>query len=251
MNQASSDLECALADFKAASPELLEQRSLLQRVDTKYVLNEARFTRLLSMLTEKYFIVHSEQQAVASYTNIYFDTHDFACLRAHHRGERPRYKVRIRHHRSRRLSFLEVKKKNASDKTLKQRCVIPFLQDQLNGFEVFVAEHSPFIVRDLEPSIGNSFGRITLIGRDCPERITFDINLSFTRQGQQRSFSGVIVEVKQPRFSPRSAVMLALKALRVRPMSVSKYCVASSMLLPHIKLNLYRPKLRQLRSLVS
>ena len=143
MSRGSFDPDSALDEFPVADPGLLERRSLLQRIDTKYVVNEPTFNELLMRLRGHYAIIHSEQQAVASYTNIYFDTPDFACLRAHHRGERPRYKVRIRHHRSRRLSFLEVKKKNAADKTLKQRCVIPFLQDQLHGYESFVELHSP------------------------------------------------------------------------------------------------------------
>ena len=101
MSTASSELEHALSDFRVAGAAVLEQRALQQRIDTKYVLNQSEFTELLSMLQGSYAIVYSDGQAVASYTNIYFDTPDFACLRAHHRGERPRYKIRIRHHRSR------------------------------------------------------------------------------------------------------------------------------------------------------
>ncbi len=200
------------------------------------------------MLQKEYAIVHSEGAPIASYKNLYFDTKEHHLLRAHHRGKRPRYKVRIRHYQERKLSFLEIKKKNSADKTIKQRQELPYQEEQLVGHHSFLEAQCPVPPSHLHPSLRTDFQRITLVGHHTHERITFDVNLLFSSPTAHKLWPyGVIAEVKQRRYAPRSPVMLALRSLKALPLSVSKYCTAALLLLPNLKMNLYRPKLRQMR----
>jgi hypothetical protein len=234
--------------FKEASPELLAQRRLLQRIDTKFILSLKHCRELFSLLQKEYAIVRSEGSPIACYKNLYFDTKEHDFLKAHHRGQRPRYKVRIRHYQERKLSFLEVKKKNSADHTIKQRLELPYQEENLADHASFLKEHSPAPASRLYPSLRTDFQRITLVGQQAHERITFDTHLYFSSPTAHQLWPyGVIAEVKQGRYAPRSPVMLALRSLKALPLSVSKYCTAALLLLPHLKMNLYRPKLRQLR----
>ena len=159
-------------------------------------------------------MLRAQRQAVARYRNLYFDDVGYQFLHAHHRGRRPRYKVRIRHYDDRELSYLEVKRKTNAELTIKERSPIAF------GREYLGTDNHPFIHRycsipgsELKPSFRANFGRVTLLGKVAVERATFDTGLSFTSDGQE-AFPGLIVsEVKQDRFRPRSPMMLACAAL--------------------------------------
>ena len=186
---------------------------------------------------------------VAAYRTLYFDTPDHWCLREHHRGRRPRYKIRVRHYLDRDLSFLEVKRKTSADTTVKERRAISYQEEQLAADDkAFINTHSPIEAGGLVAGLRTNFGRITLVGLDTEERATFDVQLSFGGPRGQATLPGVVVaEVKQHRFMARSPVMLALRQSGIRPASMSKYCTAAMLLLPEISLNRFRPTLRALR----
>ena len=118
--------------MQAASLALIEQRALQKRVDTKQVVARGAFEDLFAKLADHYAVILSTEKQEATYRNVYFDTPDHLCLREHHRGRRPRFKVRIRHHVDRSLSFLEIKERRHGGITHKHRKVIPFLQEELD-----------------------------------------------------------------------------------------------------------------------
>ena len=101
----------SLETLPVASEELLSQRALQKRVDSKFILHERALEPLFFHLSQDYAIVLSNKNRIARYQNTYFDTAEYLFLREHHRGRRPRYKIRIRHYPDRELSFLECKKK--------------------------------------------------------------------------------------------------------------------------------------------
>ena len=152
------------------------------------------------------------------------------------------------------MSFAEIKKKSASDTTLKHRLDIPFQKEDLVGLQAFINDHCSVVDMDrLKPSLRTDFNRITLVGTQTYERITIDTHLQCFDDATDASwkwFKGVIVEVKQERFGPRSPVMMALRSIKSKALSISKYCTAASHLLPNINMKLYRPKMRQIRKLV-
>ena len=244
----------SLLEFKSATMSLLASRALQKRIDTKFVFHQDRLSGLLGLLQYSYAIVQTQDMRIAKYKNLYFDTETYLFLREHHRDRRPRFKVRIRHHCDRSMSFAEVKKKSASDRTVKHRRAIPYEQEDLSGLEGFIKEHCSVVGgTQLKPSLRTDFNRITLVGMETYERITIDTQLQCSDDVTNASWGwskGVIVEVKQERFSPRTPVMLALRSIKSTALSISKYCTAASHLLPNINMKLYRPKMRQIRNLV-
>jgi hypothetical protein len=237
-------------DFPEASLELLETRALQRRFDTKFVLDLPKLREVLASLTSDFALLWTEGQPIARYRTLYFDTPDHHCLKEHHRGRRPRYKIRVRHYPERKLSYLEVKCKTSADSTVKARRPMPYTQEHLGEEEsAFVEEHSPLLAASLIPSLRTTFGRITLVGLHTQERATIDLNLGFEGGGVEEGFPlGVIAEIKQARPKPRSPILLAFRSAGVRSMPVSKYCTAAMLLLPDVPMNRYRPTLRVLRS---
>jgi len=238
-----------LNPFQPASDELIASRSLQNRIDTKFVFHRSLLDGILSVLGSDYAVVMSGDKARARYKNLYFDTQDFSSLRAHHRGKRPRRKVRIRHYLDRGQSFLEVKEKRNTNRTHKQRLPVPFMQEDLDATAFdFIESHSGASPLELVPGIRVDFTRTTLVALRTNERVTFDTAMQVARGDAVESLgTGVIAEVKQERFRPRSVMMLALRDAGALQMSLSKYCTAAQLLVPAVKLNRYRPKLRMLR----
>ncbi len=233
----------------AASAELLAARMLQVRMDTKFILKASALDALLGTLYDDYAVVVSGSQTNARYDNLYFDTPAHLALTSHHRGVRPRFKVRIRHHLDRQMSFLEVKEKRNTNRTHKQRMAIPFMTEDLDAAAIqFIQHHCPIDPSTLQKSMRIRFSRMTLVGRHSQERITVDSHLQFSAGEAHADLPGtVITEVKQERYRPTTTVMRALRAAKAHQMSLSKYCTAAQLLLPHIKMNRYRPRLRMLR----
>lgn len=232
-----------------APPELLQSRALQKRVDTKFMFSLEQLEPLLTELRPSYGLLRAGGEAVARYQNLYFDSADFDFLRAHHRGRRPRHKVRLRHYPDRELSYLEVKRKTNADMTVKRRQPVAFGSEELRlEDQDFISEHSPLSGDQALPSFRVDFGRMTLIGLETVERATFDFALCFGGDAGPEDFPGLVVaEVKQDRFQPRSPIMLALRKLGIRPQSMSKYCTAAMLNMPEFHLNRFLPTLRALR----
>jgi len=235
-------------NFTEASSSLLSARALQRRVDTKFVFPVGKLRNLLGELLQDFTLLRAGGEAVARYRNLYFDGADYDFLHAHHRGCRPRYKVRVRHYIDRELSYLEVKRKTNADLTVKERIPITYGREALvEEDKLFISRHCSLPGSELKPSFRADFGRLTLLGKEAVERATFDVGLSLSGDGHE-AFPGLIVaEVKQDRFQPRSPMMLALRRLGIRPQSMSKYCTAAQLQMPDLLLNRFLPTLRVLR----
>ena len=241
-----------LGQFSDVSPELLAQRALQKRVDTKFILDCDALRQVLDQVKEHYGLLTAEGATAAQYKTLYFDTLNYDCLREHHRGRRPRHKIRIRHYLDRKLSYLEIKNKTNANQTVKARQQIPFLQEAIGeGEREFIDEHNPIAAEALRPSLRTDFHRITLVGLETMERATFDLDLSFQKSSEDARLPGaVIAEIKQDRYRARSPIMLALRQARVLPESISKYCTAATLLLPSVPMQRYLPKVRSLRNML-
>ena len=234
-----------LTEFAQATPELLQERGLQRRVDTKFILPLDNLRSVLADVRKDYGLLTADGAAEALYKTLYFDTANYRCLREHHRGQRPRHKIRIRHYLDRKLTFLEIKKKTNAGRTVKTRQSIEFLRESLGSSDRdFIDMHSPIPADTLRQSLRTDFHRVTLLGLETMERVTFDVDLCLAGS----DFPGaVIAEIKQERFSARSPVMLALRRARVLPVSVSKYCTAGALHLRSLRMNRYLPRVRSLR----
>lgn len=212
--------------FDVASPELLAQRELLDRVDRKFTTSVDIVSEFLGGLREDYHILAAGSTGWARYETCYFDTPALDTFHEHVRGRRPRYKVRIRHHVDRERSFLEIKRKTNGGKTEKARRDRAFRDIALTMDDrEFIREHSGLPAEALAPAVWTNFRRATFVGVSTNERITVDVGLSFMRDGTPEE--GVmfgIIELKQPRILHSTPAMNLLRNLRVREQSLSKYC---------------------------
>ena len=84
----------------------------------------------------------------------------------------------------------------------------------------------------LEPKLWNDFHRITLVGVRRTERVTIDLGLSFEADARHTAdLPGIVVaELKQHGVDRTSPFMHQMRAARVRPAGMSKYCVGVSLL---------------------
>ena len=233
--------------FDVAPPALAESRTLQQRVDRKYLLSTGSLELLLRFLRPEHLVLLAGQAAWARYESLYFDSVDRALYHAHRRGLMPRYKVRIRHHLDRQLTFLEIKRKERAGRTAKVRVPLPFGQVDLGPDEHrFIEAHTPLPATSLFPAVAISFLRLTLLGRVVNERVTLDQHLGVVSGGRTVSLPpAVIAEVKQPRFSHHTDAVSALRSVRAREMGFSKYCIGTLLSAP-VRGNVFRPLLHAL-----
>lgn len=240
--------------LQTASSELMEGRELLDRVDTKFILSTRELPTLLSRISgDDYCAVRHAGGTHFEYGNLYFDTPQRSLLRAHHRGKRPRYKVRLRHHRTRELSFFELKQKRPNGATAKHRLRVPVHTASIGTKEAeLLSNHRNLHGGNLVPSMEIDFQRAMVIGINTTERISIDTAIRFAHGTKQCPLNDLaIIEVKQPRFAARSPIMIALRAQRALQLRVSKYMTGAQLLWPDIRLNLHRHRLRMLRRRIA
>jgi hypothetical protein len=228
VNETHADLRSLLAEFPGPSAELVQERELLQRVDTKLLLPRSQLPALLERLRENYAVLNADLSCLARYRSVYLDASDLSLLHDHLRGRRPRHKVRFRHYLDRRLTFLEVKSKDNHGRTTKQRRAHPFGDSRLTTEEQawamrLVGERRGRLV----PQAIAECLRICLLGIEKAERLTVDLDVTLRNARASRCMRDVaLIEVKQPRVDRGSPAFRALRALHARELRVSKYVCA-------------------------
>jgi hypothetical protein len=212
--------------------------NLLNRTDTKFVFDIHTLNQVLNSLPDSYRVLQIEDHRLHTYQNLYFDTPQLDMFVQHHRQQRDRYKVRCRFYVDTQGTFLEVKKKNNRDRTIKNRMETSnFVEELPHGYEKFLHRY------DLKPVLWNDFQRMTLVSNGSIERLTLDINLGFSdgwgRMGLPRL---VIAEVKQDTFTIHSNFMSKMRKLGVQPRRFSKYCIGIPQFYPQVKSNRFKPR---------
>ena len=152
------------------------------------------------------------------------------------------------------IVFLEVKHKSNKGKTQKVRIAIKDRDDFRNKENSsFLNRNSQYELKNLFPRLENEFNRITLVNKGMTERLTLDCDINFRNleTGKCAKVSDlVIVEIKQnsESYSPAREV---LSVKRVRPVSISKYCLGAIITNPSLKYNRFKKKLMLLNKLTN
>lgn len=240
----------ALAVLREVGAELLAARVLLTRVDRKYLLPREALDALLFSVRDDYGVLRAGTRLAARYSTRYFDTADLRMYDDHRRGRCPRYKVRMRHHLDRKLSFLEVKRKGTNQQTTKAILTRPFGAAELDPEgRRFIEQHCPIAADSLVSGVSIDFLRATLVGEIVNERVTIDWGFDFHHVGAgARLGHAVILEVKQARYSNHTPAIRALRALRIREQSISKYCIATAAVAT-VRSNTFKSALRAVERL--
>jgi len=224
--------------------------SLLNRIDTKFILTYPQLLLALQQVMDDYSILEIDGLRLHRYHTLYFDTADRLFYREHHNGKRNRYKVRIRQYQDTQLCFLEIKHKNNKGWTSKKRTTRLEFEQKLSADSCqFINSHIPFQAEDLQPALTNEFSRLTLVSQLDQERITIDLALGFPPFKTSLPKNLAVVEVKRDKYSKNSAMIKALSDQRILPSSFSKYCIGTVLAHPTIKYNRFKPILRTINKL--
>jgi hypothetical protein len=225
--------------LKPVSLAEMDSVILMDRTDMKFVLSFDLLPGILVKLSENYKVLSIQDKKVFSYRTEYFDTPDLTMYFDHHNGKLNRYKVRHREYIESSLSFLEVKFKTNKGRVIKQRIENNIADQHL--FSDFISKHTPYNPKNLYRTVINHFNRFTLVDLQMHERVTIDINLSFTDGIQHVALSDlVIIEVKQNIINRESLIYQVLKGYSLRPIPISKYCIGISLLSGKPKANNFK-----------
>ena len=230
-----------LLNFDKTTLAEMNSVSLMKRVDTKFILKESQLLEVLSKLYDDYKILEIDQERLMKYSTLYFDSQNKKCFKDHHNGKLNRYKIRMRKYLVSDICFLEIKKKNNLGITNK-------IRTQIKDFETnLTSESKDFITESkinnllLEPSLYNNFSRMTLVNKNESERITIDVDLSFSFGTDEKKFDKlVVVEIKQEGKRLNTTINRALKSMSLLPTNFSKYCIGISNIIDDIKSNRFK-----------
>lgn len=236
--------------FDRISLKEMDSVELMNRTDTKYAFNIEKLSQIFADALPMYRILEIENQVGQPYESTYFDTNDFEMFRAHQSGKTNRFKIRRREYMLTGTNFLEVKQK-VKGRTEKSRIKKKNADEHFDEFSSnFVCGLTQFDSACLEPKLKNSFLRFMLVNTVAKERITIDVDLSFSNDEKQVRLPFLcIAEVKQEGYSRSSAFIQLLKQHGVNEGSISKYCVGTILLYPHLKHNRFKPKILTLKKI--
>jgi len=246
-----------LEDFQPISLDEMDSVKLMNRIDTKFMIRISQLPSILSQAIGEYRVLEIQNLRLLPYSSVYFDTPDLKMYTMHQNGKLCRYKVRLRQYEQSGFSFLEIKSKSNKGRTSKKRVEISQSEFQTltlaQDRSGFVEKITPYHFADLEPRLRNSFSRITMVDQNKTERITLDLNLTFRDiQGNAQSdFSDlIIIEIKQDG-GVKSHFTDYLSSFRIKPGSISKYCLGMTKIYPQIKQNAFKKKIRKISKLTN
>lgn len=244
--------EHILSRFPPVTLEEMNSVKLLDRLDRKFTFPLHRLEEIMQHLHGEYRVLEIESLRYARYETRYFDTPDLEMYTRHHNGKLNRYKVRFRTYLDSGLHFCEVKFKTNKRRTIKKRVL---LNTDFNTFEgaaeSHLIKHSPYRKEQLEEAIRVYYSRITLVSNDFKERVTIDTDLHYSIGDQTAAFPNMIIaEVKQDK-SSSSRFLNLMQELRIKDISISKYCLGIATLSARAKTNNFKIKLLHVKKICS
>jgi len=242
------NLHKILSGFSPISLSEMSDIRLMNRTDTKYVVPMHLLPILLDMAREEYYAQEVNGDRNPEYHTIYLDTPEKEMFVIHQNGKQVREKIRVRTYVASDITFLEVKNKNNKGRTNKKRIQIGTFDSLVeDGGEEFLHAHAWYEWKELSKHLENRFRRITLVNKKKTERLTIDTNIqfyNFCTELDANLHEVVIIELKRDGHTV-SPMFRILRDLRIRPVSISKYCTGAVLTNPNLKYNRFKPKIRQ------
>ena len=229
---------------------------LMNRVDTKYVADDLTVTKLFSLIKDDYYVQEIDGKRVAAYDSIYYDTVDNHMYIIHQDKKLKRDKLRVRNYVDTGTYFCEVKHKNNHGRTKKKRIEVGedvFADLKSDGAtREFVENQLPDYDFDgFEKKLSTSFERITVVNKGKTERITVDYNVRFHNfeNGHESGISPLVIMELKRDGQCESIFQKTLFELRVKPLSISKYCIGRALTDKSLKQNRFKKKIIKLEKL--
>ena len=229
----------------------MESVKLMNRTDTKYCFSQSQLIDILDELKEHYRCVEINGKRVSNYQTMYYDTTQFNLYLQHHNGKLNRYKVRRRDYIDSNISFLEIKRKNNKGRTIKSRIQTKAEDLFTDNTKEFLEKNMLNFSDNLFPVIRVDYGRITLVGKNKPERVTIDTNLCFVKNNKKVALEELIIaEVKQDKKN-NSPFIQSMNKRRIFEGGISKYCLAIALTTPEVKTNNFKEKIKILNRITK
>lgn len=220
--------------FNAVDLENANSVGLMKRYDTKFVFHADKLQSVLEYLRKDYGVLEINNKRIFLYQTLYYDTDDYYFYRQHHDKKLSRYKIRCRTYADTEKCYIEVKCKNNKKKTIKDRLLINNAMvhsDLLDEAVLFARAHvfgkeCENRVNDIKPALLVNYRRITLTNPRNHERITFDVDLTFSDGDHDLKMKNLVVaELKQSHLVMSSCFSKYLKKMNIFPVQFSKYCM--------------------------
>ncbi|MFF4500417.1 VTC domain-containing protein [Streptomyces sp. NPDC001401] len=222
--------------------------ALQHRVDRKYLVPLAVAAQLAASLAATHRVLDITGRRTTDYRSTYFDTPELAAWHAHIQGRRRRWKVRTRLYAEDGLCRIEVKTKDGRGATVKHALgaeadTYGRLDSAATDFVAAMLSQAGITsvpATDLTPAGEIRYHRAALADLEAGTRVTLDGLLTCHRnEGTTALDPGhVLVETKGGlRPAPADRLLLDLGA---RPVSVSKYAIGLSLLVPGLPGNDFR-----------
>ena len=249
------------APLEALAPITLEEMDsikLMNRIDSKYLTDEAHLVEILrDAAAAGYRVLETEGEKISPYDSVYYDTAALKMFADHHNRRLKRQKVRTRSYVNSGTAFLEIKRKNNKGRTSKKRISIPVeeMQDFRSDREAceYLSLKSWFTADELTPSVETLFSRITLVNPAKTERLTIDtcLQLNNLRTGLSASLrDAVVIELKQDGRA-ESQMKGILLDHRIKPVRISKYCIAVTLTDPAARSGRFKTKVRAIEKTIN
>lgn len=235
-------------DFEPITLAEMDGVKLMDRMDVKYLIPVNLLPEILSDAKQYYKLLEVDNQRLFPYETLYYDTKDLSLYHQHQVGKQNRYKVRSRNYVGSNLQFFEVKFKNNRGRTIKKRIKTngineAFLQEDSSAF---LTKISPLEPTNLKGVMWVNYTRLTLVGRNTPERLTIDLELTFKNDTKEIQYAQIaIAEIKQEKIGA-SPILDILKKHQLKSGSISKYCFGIISLFDGIKQNNFKKHLKRI-----
>jgi hypothetical protein len=250
-----NNIEYDIAAFNATSLTNIETIKLMKRYDTKFIFHRDKLQSVLDYLRSDYQVLEIDNKRSFRYENLYYDTDDHFFYHQHHNQRVNRYKLRCRKYIESNNCYFEIKFKNNKKKTIKTRILLEdknihhkLLEESREFARKLVLIDNGNIVDEVKPALWIDFNRITFANVIKKERLTFDINLTYTdkKSNSCKINNLIIAELKSEHASLNSFFNQYLKDLQIFPTKFSKYCVGIALTEKNIKCNRFKKNLLKL-----
>jgi hypothetical protein len=227
----------------ASLEEVTEQAALRVRVDCKYMVPVEHFGELVARLPQRYRVLEIDGRRAFAYESVYFDTSDLLTYRQHLQGRRRRYKVRTRAYLDTADCVFEVKFNGSRDQTIKAQ--LPY---RITDRTRMTPRARAFLARQLDQAHGQptpqlsarvatSYQRTTLVDLQRGTRLTCDVDLVCIGSGRRAVGPAHHVLVESKSVEPHGGPDVLLRRLGLRPVQISKYCIAVALLFSAVRSN--------------
>lgn len=245
-----------LVNMDPISLDEMSAVKLMNRIDTKYVADDLTVAKLFWFIKDEYYVQEIDGKRIASYDSVYYDTVDNHMYIIHQDKKLKRDKLRVRNYVDTGNYFCEVKHKNNHGRTKKKRIEV--------GEDVFSDLKSEPAVRNFVENqlpdydfdgfvkkLSTTFERITIVNKGKTERITIDFNVRFHNfeNGNDESIAPLVIMELKRDGQCESFFQKTLFEMRIKPFSISKYCIGRALTDKTLKQNRFKKKIIKLNKL--